>query len=162
MGNDKWFADFPDASVPFVPERTFDHFPAILAFEGQKSFGRKPFRYYNMWSLDPYSKQRIEESWVGQVHGVPMFTVVQKLKRLKKVFRNIDKEKFSDIEKEEQKCLQELKSCQDHMHRDPRNTKWADKELVATERYRLTHKAYVSFIQQKSKAHRLREGDQNT
>lgn len=51
MGNEQWCDVFPDAIIDFMTERDFDHSPAIMAFEGVKYGGRRPFRYFNMWSL---------------------------------------------------------------------------------------------------------------
>lgn len=91
-----------------------------------------------------------------------MYIVVMKLKNLKNVFGKINKENFSDVEKEVQLRLQALKDCQVAMHNNPRDNQLADREIDAAKQYRIVQKAYVSYLQQKSKAHWLKDWDQNS
>lgn len=58
-----------------------------------------------------------------------MYILVKKLKRLKVVLRCINTENFADIEKEDKRCLEKLKHCQDMLHSHPGNAEIADQEL---------------------------------
>lgn len=106
---------FPDALVNFLPEGEFDHTPAIVTLDMIQQGGKRPFKYFNMWSKAKEVKGKIEENWRMHCDGVPMFKVVQKLKRLRGVFKGINKEKFADIEKsvevKREILLQCLRDC---------------------------------------------------
>ncbi|XP_074301502.1 uncharacterized protein LOC141632896 [Silene latifolia] len=51
--NVDWMDCFPDSYVHFLPEGLFDHCPSLIHFEGEIHRRGKPFKYFNMWSLEP-------------------------------------------------------------------------------------------------------------
>lgn len=97
LANDDWIAQFPDSVAHFLPEGLFDHSPMVLTTTLNSGIRRKPFRYFNMWSLAEYFVEKVKESWSSSIVGVPMYQVISKLKRLKNVLRSINKEKFDGI-----------------------------------------------------------------
>lgn len=58
-----------------------------------------------MWKLDSDYNVKVEINWKVSVKGVLMFRLVVKLKRLKWVLKEINREIFNDIEKIKNKCL---------------------------------------------------------
>lgn len=58
-----------------------------------------------------------------------MYILVKKLKRLKVVFRCINIENFVDIEKEDKRCLEKLKYCQDMLYSYFGNVEIVDQEF---------------------------------
>ncbi|KAL9689883.1 hypothetical protein QQ045_010274 [Rhodiola kirilowii] len=54
MGNRKWFEDFPDVSVVFMPPDIFDPSPILISWGVKDSF-KKSFRYCRFWeSIENY------------------------------------------------------------------------------------------------------------
>lgn len=153
LGNELWMQHFSDAMVNFLPERYFDHSPGILALAGHVNRGRRPFRYCNMWRL------ALDFSEQEPIQGVPMYCLVAKLKRLKVVLKDINRGNFDNIEKTERNCLMKVQLCQEALRSNPGDTTLADEELVALNEYKMAHKAYLSFLQQKCKLHWAKSGD---
>lgn len=58
----------------------------------------KPFKYCNIWSLAKDFERKVQESWQLEVQGVPMYKLIVKLKRLKRVLKQLNRDRFSDIE----------------------------------------------------------------
>lgn len=81
--NDKWCDTYPESEVWFMPEGLFYHTPVILNVFAERRKGIVPFRYYKMWSLAPNFQDRIKECWDQRVNGIPMFRVVQRLKKVR-------------------------------------------------------------------------------
>ncbi|XP_074306340.1 uncharacterized protein LOC141641582 [Silene latifolia] len=98
MINDDWITTFPDSVANFLPEGLFDHCPCLISLECSHQQRTKSFKYFNMWAFSKEFDSTVRNCWSTVVQGTPMFRVVQKLKLLKKAFRNLNREKFSDIE----------------------------------------------------------------
>uniref|UniRef100_A0A803PDG0 Reverse transcriptase domain-containing protein n=1 Tax=Cannabis sativa TaxID=3483 RepID=A0A803PDG0_CANSA len=104
MANQRWLATFLNAEAMFLNEGLFDHTPALLTVYPTTSSSRKPFKYFRMWSSYPSFKQSVEDVWKVNVPGTNMFQVVTKLKALKKVFKQINQQGFSDIQAQDSKA----------------------------------------------------------
>ena len=55
-----------------------------------------------MWSLAPEFQNKVKVSWQDKSDGRHMFRVVRKLNRLRKVLKTLNKDQFSEVEKEHQ------------------------------------------------------------
>ncbi|XP_062118594.1 uncharacterized protein LOC133832241 [Humulus lupulus] len=132
MVNSKWTDVFQESKATFFPEGIFDHSPIIISFYVDIQLGRKPFRYFRMWKEATAYKDRVSTSWRSPVYGTEMFKVVTKLKRLKQVLLEIDREGYQDLQK------------------------------LDSERFSHLHKAYLTFLAQKAKAAWVLNGDENT
>uniref|UniRef100_A0A803P1H3 DUF4283 domain-containing protein n=1 Tax=Cannabis sativa TaxID=3483 RepID=A0A803P1H3_CANSA len=57
LANPSWLDDHPNAEVVFHNEGLLDHSPAVLTVSASLLGGKKPFRYFKMWSSHPeYNK----------------------------------------------------------------------------------------------------------
>uniref|UniRef100_A0A803QH19 Uncharacterized protein n=1 Tax=Cannabis sativa TaxID=3483 RepID=A0A803QH19_CANSA len=102
MANESWLDTFLNEEVIFLNEGSFDHSPAILNVYPNLVTGKKPFKYFNMWKTHPKYHIMVGSTWRQQVEGTRMYQVVTKLKRLKNVFKEINKDarrKFSEVNK---------------------------------------------------------------
>ncbi|XP_074305233.1 uncharacterized protein LOC141640282 [Silene latifolia] len=97
--NIDWLQRFPDSSAFFMNEGTFDHCPCICYRRDEATTRKSSFKYFNMWSLDSNFKAVVATEWNKTVFGVKMYQVVTKLKNLKKPLKELNKNKFSEIEK---------------------------------------------------------------
>ncbi|KAF4355778.1 hypothetical protein F8388_015262 [Cannabis sativa] len=60
---------------------SFDHSPILVTIYEDRSYGRKPFRYFNMWKLAPEYDEFASKAWKEESRGSKMFSIVQKLRR---------------------------------------------------------------------------------
>uniref|UniRef100_A0A803PRU1 Reverse transcriptase domain-containing protein n=1 Tax=Cannabis sativa TaxID=3483 RepID=A0A803PRU1_CANSA len=111
LANLKWFDLFPGAEAIFMNEGMFDHSPALLTFHQLSQMGKKPFRYFRMWSSHPDYAQQVNRVWKQVVHGTLMYQIVAKLKALKPVLKQINREGFSDLQAASIQA-QEAQACQ--------------------------------------------------
>ncbi|XP_062114014.1 uncharacterized protein LOC133825029 [Humulus lupulus] len=162
LANQKWLDSFPNAEVFFQNEGLFDHTPAILTVYDVVLSGKKPFRYFRMWSSHPKSSEMVSKSWQQQVKGTNMYQLVTKLKRLKPIFKAINQLGFSDLHSAVIKAREHLDTCQDAMCSDPMSQEMQQQELEARNSYAKVHNAYHSFLQQKAKLTWVKDGDDNS
>ncbi|KAM6547368.1 hypothetical protein CsatB_019044 [Cannabis sativa] len=104
MANQSWMDMFPNADVNFMNEELMDHTPAVMSFYDMAPSGKKPFRYFKMWNTHPDFNTAVAASWNQQTTGHKLFQVVSKLKRLKGVLRELNKQAFSDIQRANEKA----------------------------------------------------------
>lgn len=79
-------------------EGIYDYCSAIINWDDGGQRTRKQFRYYNIWSLAPEFKKRVEDSWRKPIRGTSMYQLVGKLNRLKIVFKDLNMSKLSNVE----------------------------------------------------------------
>ncbi|XP_074314305.1 uncharacterized protein LOC141649517 [Silene latifolia] len=96
--NQEWGDLFPDMNAHFHPAGLFDHSPCIVSHTQIGSMKRASFKYFNMWGKAPSFSPKVQMVWQQEIPGHKMFCVVKKLKALKPVLKDINKECFSDIE----------------------------------------------------------------
>ena len=134
-----------------MPEGLYDHCPCIVRFDKVIIRRAKAFKYFNMWKLDENFETTIDSIWRQEVDGNMMFRVVYKMKQLKKAFRRMDNENFSDIEKRVDLMQLALQQCQQNLWDDPLN-----QDLLTVEKCYATEltkfkKKKDDYLQQKSK-----------
>lgn len=112
MGNEAWGDIFPTAEVSFLPEGLFDHSPMLLTVYPDVYNGKKPFRYFKMWSSYPNFLEKVDEGWKLLVVGSPMYCLVKKLKAIKVVLKDINKMGFNDLHVADAKAQRVLQDCQ--------------------------------------------------
>ncbi|XP_074297831.1 uncharacterized protein LOC141628613 [Silene latifolia] len=98
MGNQEWLDDYSTSLAHFHPEGLFDHCPCTIVDRNADIGGKKNFKYFNMWGLTPSFKDSVAMAWATVYRGTKMFSVVKKLKALKPILKNINRECFSDVE----------------------------------------------------------------
>ncbi|XP_062075575.1 uncharacterized protein LOC133779657 [Humulus lupulus] len=111
MENQRWLDWYTAAEVTFSNEGMFDHCPAMLTVYSDVGKGKKPFRYFKMWSTAPGFFEQVKQNWSEPVYGTPMFRVVTKLKRLKALLNDLNKKGFNELHSAHIKALQDLKEC---------------------------------------------------
>ncbi|XP_009762038.1 uncharacterized protein [Nicotiana sylvestris] len=80
-----------------------------------------------------------------------MYRIVGKLNRLKKVLRQLNKDRFSDVEKKEEIWLQKLLEYKEEIQKDPRNEGLSIDEKKMTKEYMYWKEAKIKYLQQRSK-----------
>uniref|UniRef100_A0A803NJ73 Uncharacterized protein n=1 Tax=Cannabis sativa TaxID=3483 RepID=A0A803NJ73_CANSA len=66
MANQSWMESFPNAEALFLNEGLFDHTPALLTVYPSILSGRKPFKYFRMWSSQRLyqQQQKSKVEWI--------------------------------------------------------------------------------------------------
>ncbi|XP_062118934.1 uncharacterized protein LOC133832635 [Humulus lupulus] len=162
MVNQAWMDKFPNAEAIFHNEGLFDHTPAVLTVHPDIPSGKKPFKYYRMWSSHPQYHQEVCRGWHQKVTGTKMYQIVSKLKNLKSIFKELNKKGYSEIHMTYVQAKEKLSDCQNKMHRDPLNVILQSQELEARQQYAAVQKNYSSFLSQKAKVAWVKEGDENS
>ena len=159
--NEGWRTQFENAMVHFMPEGDYDHCPGMVCVHKDQQ-GRKPFRFFNMWTTATDYTRVVSRVWDMQVRGCPMYRVTQKLKQLKLELKWLNKQGFSDIQVNAYQAEQQMLQAQEQMHRNLGDSSLVDAEKKATECYKKAQAMYVSFLKQKAKDRWICLGDENT
>ncbi|XP_074289178.1 uncharacterized protein LOC141614321 [Silene latifolia] len=89
-----------------------------------------------MWSLDAGFKDIVKSVWSKHVNDTLMFQLVTKLKNLKKPLKELNRNRFSDIEKSVGVAKAILEDLQIQMHREPTDFHILAAESEASETYK--------------------------
>lgn len=153
MANMKWLHLFENAEVAFLPEGEFDHCPGVVCmYPGE----------HNMWVQSNHFMDVVKRSWERNVHGCSMYRLMQKLKRLKRELKALNKEGFSDVQVNAARAYQKLVRLHNLVHENPGSMVHTTAEKEASKEYRRAQDTYMSFLRQKSKAQWIDKGDENT
>lgn len=101
-----------------MPVGLFNHSPMLLNVFAKRKRGRIPFKYFKMWSLAPDFHSKIKECWDTRVLGSQMFSLVQRLKKVKRVLKIINQDGFSEIHVADAKVYAHMVECQKLVHQD--------------------------------------------
>lgn len=91
-----------------------------------------------------------------------MYQVVGKLNRLKIVLRQLNKDKFAEVEVKYEEAMLKLKKCQHEIQHDPYNMDLIMKEVTLSKDCKYWQQATKTFLWQKSKNNWLQYRDKNT
>uniref|UniRef100_A0A803QE60 Reverse transcriptase domain-containing protein n=1 Tax=Cannabis sativa TaxID=3483 RepID=A0A803QE60_CANSA len=162
LANQKWLDSFSSAEVIFAAEELFDHTPAIISLSHEILGGKKPFKYFKMWTAHPSYNGIVSGVWNQRIDGSKMYQIVTKLKQLKGAFKELNRQHFANIQNATDEAKKELLETQLKLQSDPLNS-----DLIATEnavriKYGQLLKGLNSFLLQKSKVSWIKNGDDNT
>ncbi|XP_074303827.1 uncharacterized protein LOC141638323 [Silene latifolia] len=160
--NEECLNVFPGSYANFLPEGLFDHCPCLINLEETIHNRKMPFKYFNMWASAPDFLETVQNSWGPEVRGNAMFTVVTKLKRLKKDLKALNKEQFSDIENLTRVAELSLEHYQTLLREDPLNERICQAESECAKEVRLLQQARTDYLQQKAKISWALDGDENS
>ena len=111
-----------------------------------------------MWCAAPDYTEKVKACWDEHIPGTRMFSMVQRLRKMKMVMKSINREGYSDIHDADARAYAELMECQKSKGQDRDH----ERELKAVQDYRRIHGQYLSFLNQKAKINWIKEGDENT
>ncbi|XP_062114204.1 uncharacterized protein LOC133825254 [Humulus lupulus] len=131
LANQKWLDCYIEAEVFFLNEELFDHSPALLSVYQERNYGRKPFKYFRMWSHALDFKKNLANVWSRGIHGTAMFQLVYKLKQVKLMLKDLNNKDFHDIPSAEMRMRLNLQDSQEALKQDPLNKDLIQKEKEA-------------------------------
>ncbi|XP_074315563.1 uncharacterized protein LOC141651765 [Silene latifolia] len=160
--NDEWLTKWHDYFAHYAPEGEYDHCPCFIRAGDTTLRQKRPFKFFNMWTGVPDFLMIVENGWNENVYGTRMYKVVRKLKMLKANLKGLNKDLFSDIERNSDIAHELLINAQRHLHDDPHNTTLRDNEYNIRASFQTLHKAKIEFLRQKAKCEWARDGDSNS
>ena len=102
--SEDWKVHFQGAIQVVLAKSVSDHSPILLDGGGMRR-RPTPFRFENMWLKEDGFKEVLRQWWEGiQASGSASFILTEKLKALKPLLRNWNKEVFGQIDCEKQKA----------------------------------------------------------
>lgn len=162
MLNIEWTDMFPTSVAHFMPEGLFDHSPIVVDVYPQLDIGRKPFKYFHMWSSSEKFNDIIDECWNSRTIGTPMYVVVHIMKVIKVVLKKLKKEGFDEIHCQDLDVFKNCTDMQSRHHDCPSDLDLVQKEREAGIIYKKIHSQYISFLAQEAKLAWCSGGDENT
>ncbi|XP_057791084.1 uncharacterized protein LOC131008189 [Salvia miltiorrhiza] len=145
-----------------LPRITSDHSPIVLSCQMEQK-ARKFFRFLDMWSLHPDFLETVRHSWDKEaIFTCPIYTVMAKLKRLKKDLRLWNKSTFGHVDSLLMEKQQELLDIQNMIAEDGYTEELFDKEVSAQANINMALSRKNALLKQKSRVECLQDGDRNT
>ncbi|KAF8037236.1 hypothetical protein BT93_B0217 [Corymbia citriodora subsp. variegata] len=159
--NGKWCQDFSFSEASFIAPGISDHTPMIVKI-ANPAFGRKPFKFFNFWMEHPNFRPLLNRAWSISTVGTPMYRLYSRLKAVKILLEQMNKDVFSDLSTRVAVARGALKTTQDAFRLDPLNVDLAEMEKTQLKQFYELRSQEESFFCQKSRIRWLKEGDLNT
>ncbi|KAL9232357.1 hypothetical protein vseg_007479 [Gypsophila vaccaria] len=113
-----------------------------------------------MWGTSPQFRSVVLDNWDRDIQGSKMFTLCKRLKLLKPALKQLNKERFSDIEQTCDVLESKVLSLQKDIGVQP-TQKLIEEEYRLLQELKELTEAKRSFLEQKSKCHWIQQGDAN-
>ncbi|XP_022003154.1 uncharacterized protein LOC110900577 [Helianthus annuus] len=161
MGNVRFLDEFPNAHVFYHPYRLSDHTPCILKMAREVRPKPKPFKFANFIASKDGFKECVMAEWSKTIVGIPMLSVVKKLRNLKHPLR-ILLHKQGNLHAK----VDSLRASLDDIHKlidqNPFDAALRVKESNIIKELHCAAYDEESFLKQKAKLDWLSAGDGNT
>lgn len=161
MGNGKFVEQFPRGHVVFMPYNISDHSPAILHLPDVLKRKPCPFKFNNHLVSKKEFIPLVRKAWDQNVPGCTMYSVVTKLKRLKKEIRKLNSS-CGDVHSNVNRLREEVAKAQIVLDVDPDNEDLRCNQAYLLREFKFAIRDEEVFLRQKAKIHWLKEGDHNS
>nr|GEX71961.1 hypothetical protein [Tanacetum cinerariifolium] len=137
------------------------HTPAVVVMPGMSKAKPRPFKFTNFLASKEEFLPIVKKIWDVNILGYAMFSIISKLKLLKKPLRKL---KFAqgDLAKRVSDTRHELERVQTLMVNDSHNLVLREKVMACPKEYKDAMKNEESMLKQRAKVEWLSEGDFNT
>ncbi|XP_052623755.1 uncharacterized protein LOC128129116 [Lactuca sativa] len=161
MVNLKFISDHPLAHAVFKPYRNSDHCPAILNLPVDKVKWKPSFRFANFIAEKEEFLPLVKEVWDINIDGFFMFKVSQKLKILKKYYRELCNKHWG-AGKRIQQLRKELECKQHEIDSNPFDCKIREEHANILFDFNVACNDEEKLLAQRAKIKWLHEGDNNS
>lgn len=161
MGNIKFMEQFPRGHVIFMPYNISDHSPAILNLPDVVKRKPSPFKFNNHLALKKDFIPTVQKVWDQNVSGCTMYSVMTKLKRLKKEVRKLNVA-CGNVHDNVNSLREEVAKAQMDLNVDPDSDDFRNKQAYLLKEFKTAIRDEEVFLSQKAKIHWLKEGDHNS
>jgi hypothetical protein len=140
--------------------RDFNHSHALVSIERVKSFGPKPFKFFNFWANHRLFFDWVE-GWRISINGYSMFQLYTKLNAVKKILKAKNLECFGSLGQRVHQARQDLAVAQAMFIASHGNAECQRKERECLHAYFSLSVAKENFLKQKSRNIWLNLGNGN-
>ncbi|XP_070015409.1 uncharacterized protein [Nicotiana sylvestris] len=162
MVNVEWIQMWPNMEGVSMNPGFSDHCPLSVKFDTSSQVGGKPFKFLNCLINLKSFEGTVQIGWELGKSRQTMLTVWNKLKKLKVLLKQMNKEEFTSIDSKIQNARERLESMQNQMSCPDQGEMQV--ELERTTKLELEKWLMVeeSIMKQKSRVQWLNLGDSNT
>ncbi|GJR40035.1 RNA-directed DNA polymerase, eukaryota, reverse transcriptase zinc-binding domain protein [Tanacetum coccineum] len=161
LGNGSFISSFPTAFARFLPFMLSDHTPAVFVIPEVSKPKPKPFKFHNYLSSKDEFIPTVSRIWNNKIEGFSMYSLVSKLKMLKKPLRKLNFDQGNLFENVK-RLRSDLAAVQSSLCADPHNGLLREAEAKTFKAYKSALKDEELFLKQKAKVQWLDEGDKNS
>ncbi|XP_074315457.1 uncharacterized protein LOC141651655 [Silene latifolia] len=149
---DAWLDSYPDTLTTFHPEGIFDHCPCTMVLRPSMEKRRSNFKYFDIWGHADGFINIVRKAWDIRVAGVKMFQIVKKLKALKKPLKDLNNDRFSNVEIAAEVAKMHMFNVQKQLQSNPTDLQMQAEVKVAADAYKELDEARRRFLVQKANA----------
>ncbi|XP_020243146.1 uncharacterized protein LOC109821366 [Asparagus officinalis] len=160
--NDRWLHHYTSSQVEFLVPMCSDHSPALVSVGEEDFQGKKPFKFYKMWTKHPNFLALVNSVWGQEIKGYNMYKFYSKLKMLKPVLKELNKKHFMNIGEQVARAKEELLGVQNQMSLDLLNQNLITQEKKCIQKYNRLLQCEESFHRQKANISRAVHGDRSS
>ncbi|GAA0186747.1 hypothetical protein LIER_34035 [Lithospermum erythrorhizon] len=159
---DSSFLDvFPVLSVRHLVKTHSDHAPLLINIQSNTGRTLSAFRFQNMWSKHKDFPSVVADAWNQDFYGDPFFTISSKLKALKLILKEWNRDIFGNVTTKVESAEEEVRMCEVSFELSGSNEHKATLQLAKS--YHLHCIAVEEeFLAQKSGIKWMKEGDRST
>ncbi|GAA0168908.1 reverse transcriptase [Lithospermum erythrorhizon] len=152
---------YTQVKVKQLAKTLSDHAPMLVYSNKPKDGPKGSFKFQKMWFHHPEFIKLVEDNWLLPLVGDPLFVLGMKLKRLKGVLREWNKETFGNVFTMVERAEEEVQECEADYEQSP-----TPEHREALQRTKANHLKCLAieedFLSQQSGIKWLAEGDKNT
>ncbi|XP_057948353.1 uncharacterized protein LOC131144004 [Malania oleifera] len=153
----------------FVVHTKF-HFPGLLSDHSscnvslfkEENYGKRPFKFFNMWVNHSKFQEVVRKGWDLDVQGHIPFRIVKKLQALKQPLRDLNALHFSHITARADKVVEEVMEIQKLLHNATVYVELQRKLILKKDEANKIVEENKLFLAQLAKAKYLRDSDKST
>ncbi|GJZ25328.1 RNA-directed DNA polymerase, eukaryota, reverse transcriptase zinc-binding domain protein [Tanacetum coccineum] len=149
LGNGSFISSFPTAFARFLPFMLSDHTPAVFVIPEVSKPKPKPFKFHNYLSSKDEFIPTVSRIWNNKIEGFSMYSLVSKLKMLKKPLRKLNFDQGNLFENVK-RLRSDLAAVQSSLCADPHNGLLREAEAKTFKAYKSALKDEELFLKQKA------------
>ncbi|KAK8549179.1 hypothetical protein V6N13_063575 [Hibiscus sabdariffa] len=113
----EWFECFDSLVLNNLPRELSDHSPILLVSDACDS-GPKPFRFFNVWLLNPQHIRDMEHTWQGLLQRDGNDYLVLKMREMKRVLKEWNRDSFGNIDAQYREIIGEIEVLDARLNSD--------------------------------------------
>ncbi|XP_020263009.1 uncharacterized protein LOC109838991 [Asparagus officinalis] len=160
--NDAWLQKYNSSHVEYLLQNFSDHSPGLVSIYDDCAKGKKPFKFFKMWTKHKSFLPTVSRIWQTKIKGYAMFAVYTKMKLLKSELKDLNKRHFSNISEQVLRAKVALDDAQTNLHSGPLNQTLIEQEKNYIISYNKLLDCVLSFYQQKARILWSVQGDRCT
>ncbi|XP_020271932.1 uncharacterized protein LOC109847098 [Asparagus officinalis] len=149
--NDQWINTYNSSQAEFLLPSFSDHSPALVTIFEDQVHGKKPFRFFKMWTKHSDYLPTVSSIWNTSIDGHTMFSIVSKLKLLKTALKDLNRRHFNNISEQVLRAKANLENVQKALSLDPLNDALIRQEKDYISSFNKLLDCELSFYQQKAR-----------